>query len=55
MAASVIDALVITLGLDTSSYDKGQKNVTEGMKKSRESAEATAKFMEQQGKKASSF
>ena len=55
MAVSVIDALVITLGLDTSSYDKGQKNVTEGMRKSRESAEATAKFMEQQGKKASSF
>ena len=55
MAASVIDALVITLGLDTSGYDKGRKDVTEGMKKSRENAETTAKFMEAQGKKASSF
>lgn len=55
MAASVIDALVITLGLDTSGYDKGRKDVTEGMKKSRENAETTAKFMETQGKKASSF
>lgn len=55
MAASVIDALVITLGLDTSGYDKGRKDVTEGMKKSRENAETTAKFMESQGKKASSF
>lgn len=55
MAASVIDALVITLGLDTSGYDKGRKDVTEGMKKSRENAEKTAKFMESQGKKASSF
>lgn len=55
MAASVIDALVITLGLDTSGYDKGRKDVTEGMKKSRENAETTAKFMESQGKRASSF
>lgn len=55
MAASVIDALVITLRLDTSGYDKGRKDVTEGMKKSRENAETTAKFMEAQGKKASSF
>lgn len=55
MATSVIDALVITLGLDTSNYDKGRKDVSEGMKKSRENAESTAKYMEAQGKKASTF
>jgi len=55
MAASIIDALVITLGLDTSDYDKQRGDVEEGMKNAREDASKTAKDMESQGKRASSF
>lgn len=55
MAASIIDALVITLGLDTSDYDKKRKDVGEGLKDAREDASKTAKEMESQGKRAASF
>lgn len=55
MATSIVDALVITLGIDTSNYDKGQKRVSSGLKKTRDDAGDTAKFMEAQGKRASGF
>ncbi|HFE2689474.1 TPA: transglycosylase SLT domain-containing protein [Klebsiella quasipneumoniae subsp. similipneumoniae] len=55
MAATVIDALLITLGLDTSDFRKGQKDVSEDLKKQREDAKKTAKEMAEQGKKAAAF
>ncbi|MHB7214103.1 lytic transglycosylase domain-containing protein, partial [Klebsiella pneumoniae] len=51
----VIDALLITLGLDTSDFRKGQKDVSDDLKKQREDAKKTAKEMAEQGKKAASF
>lgn len=55
MAATVIDALLITLGLDTSQFRKGQQEVSDDLKKQREDAKNTAKEMAEQGKKAASF
>ncbi|HHT0275181.1 lytic transglycosylase domain-containing protein [Klebsiella oxytoca] len=55
MAATVIDALLVTLGLDTSDFRKGQKDVSNDLKKQREDAKNTAKEMAEQGKKAASF
>ncbi|PLG17344.1 transglycosylase [Klebsiella quasipneumoniae] len=55
MAATVIDALLVTLGLDTSQFRKGQQEVSDDLKKQREDAKNTAKEMEEQGKKAASF
>lgn len=55
MAATVIDALLITLGLDTSDFRKGQKDVSDDLKKQREDAKKTAKEMAEQGKKAAAF
>ncbi|HDE2051445.1 TPA: lytic transglycosylase domain-containing protein [Klebsiella pneumoniae] len=55
MAATVIDALLVTLGLDTSDFRKGQKDVSDDLKKQREDAKKTAKDMAEQGKKAASF
>ncbi len=55
MAATVIDALLITLGLDTSQFRKGQQEVSDDLKKQREDAKKTAKEMAEQGKKAAAF
>lgn len=55
MAATVIDALLITLGLDTSDFRKGQKDVSDDLRKQREDAKKTAKEMAEQGKKAAAF
>ncbi|HDK6596417.1 TPA: lytic transglycosylase domain-containing protein [Klebsiella variicola] len=55
MAATVIDALLITLGLDASQFRKGQQEVSDDLKKQREDAKNTAKEMAEQGKKAASF
>ncbi|MGI1321164.1 lytic transglycosylase domain-containing protein [Klebsiella quasipneumoniae subsp. similipneumoniae] len=55
MAATVIDALLVTLGLDTSDFRKGQKDVSDDLKKLREDAKKTAKEMAEQGKKAAAF
>lgn len=55
MAATVIDALMVTLGLDTSQFRKGQQEVSDDLKKQREDAKNTAKEMAEQGKKAASF
>ncbi|EPG8280293.1 transglycosylase SLT domain-containing protein [Klebsiella aerogenes] len=55
MAATVIDALMVTLGLDASNFRKGQKEVSDDLKKQRENAQKTAKEMAEQGKRAASF
>ncbi|HEC2598607.1 TPA: lytic transglycosylase domain-containing protein [Raoultella ornithinolytica] len=55
MAATVIDALLVTLGLDASDFRKGQQEVSDDLKKQREDAKNTAKEMAEQGKKAASF
>lgn len=55
MAATVIDALLVTLGLDTSQFRKGQQEVSDDLKKQREDTKNTAKEMAEQGKKAASF
>ena len=55
MAATVIDALLVTLGLDTSDFRKGQKDVSDDLKTQREDAKKTAKDMAEQGKKAAAF
>ncbi|HBR8097492.1 TPA: lytic transglycosylase domain-containing protein [Klebsiella variicola subsp. variicola] len=55
MAATVIDALLVTLGLDTSQFRKGQQEVSDDLKKQREDAKNTAKEMAEQGKKAAAF
>lgn len=55
MAATVIDALLVTLGLDTSEFRKGQQEVSDDLKKQREDAKNTAKEMAEQGKKAATF
>lgn len=55
MAATVIDALMVTLGLDTSQFRKGQQEVSDDLKKQREDAKNTAKEMAEQGKKAATF
>ncbi|UVZ84445.1 lytic transglycosylase domain-containing protein [Klebsiella michiganensis] len=55
MAATVIDALLVTLGLDTSQFRKGRQEVSDDLKKQREDAKNTAKEMAEQGKKAASF
>lgn len=51
----IIDALVITLGLDNSGFKKGTKETKEGMDKVKADAAATAKVMQEQGKKAGEF
>lgn len=53
--ATVIDALVVTLGLDPSGFNKGQKDVKGGLDDTRKQAEQTAKDMEAAGKRAASF
>ncbi|HFK5622937.1 TPA: transglycosylase SLT domain-containing protein [Enterobacter cloacae] len=53
--ATVIDSLIVKLGLDPSDFKAGQKEVKKGLKDTRDNAEQTAKDMEAYGKKASSF
>jgi len=55
MAGTIIDALVVTLGLDTSDFRRGQRETSEGLDDTRKKADSTAKDMEAYGKKASSF
>ncbi|WP_312387852.1 hypothetical protein [Atlantibacter hermannii] len=55
MAGTIIDALVVTLGLDSSGFKKGQKEVSDGLDDTRNDAERTAKDMEASGKRAASF
>jgi soluble lytic murein transglycosylase-like protein len=53
--ATLIDALVITLGLDSTAFKAGQKETAEGLKKTADQSTQVAKLMEEQGKKAASF
>ncbi|WP_369788309.1 lytic transglycosylase domain-containing protein [Rouxiella sp. WC2420] len=53
--ANIIDALIITLGIDASSFNSGQKKVSEDLKKTGKDADKTAKDMEAAGKRAASF
>ncbi|MGD9424010.1 lytic transglycosylase domain-containing protein [Pantoea sp. NSTU24] len=53
--ATIIDALVVTLGLDATGFNKGQKDVKGGLDDTRKQSEQTAKDMEAAGKRAASF
>ncbi|WP_147196050.1 hypothetical protein [Pantoea sp. CCBC3-3-1] len=55
MAGTIIDALVVTLGLDSSGFKKGQQETKEGLQNTRKESEQTAKDMEAAGKRAASF
>lgn len=52
---TIIDSLVVTLGLDSSGFKKGQTEVKKGLDDTRKNADQTAKDMEAAGKRASSF
>lgn len=53
--ATIIDALVVMLSLDSSKFQKGQKDAQNALKNTRDSAQKTAKGMEEDGKKAAEF
>jgi len=53
--ATIIDSLAIELGMDSSSFEKGMKDVLAGMKKTSDAADRTAKDLEANGKKAAEF
>lgn len=53
--ATVIDSLVVTLGLDPSKFQEGGEKVKEGLKTTREDADRTAKDLEVAGKRAANF
>lgn len=53
--ATIIDSLVVTLGLDPSGFKKGQDEVKKGLNDTRKNADQTAKDMEAAGKRAASF
>ncbi|MGQ6231052.1 hypothetical protein ACUNFK_22895 [Serratia sp. IR-2025] len=52
---TIIDSLVVTLGLDSSGFKKGQAEVKKGLDDTRNNADQTAKDMEAAGKRAASF
>ncbi|GEM_PF-636050 len=52
---TIIDSLVVTLGLDPSGFKKGQKEVKDGLSDTRSNADQAAKDMEAAGKRAASF
>ncbi len=53
--STIIDSLLITLGLDASKFNKGQKDVQESLKKTKEGSNKVAKDMEADGKQAAQF
>lgn len=55
MPATVIDALVVTLGLDKSKFEQGSREADKGIKKTKESALKAGKDMEAAGKQAAVF
>lgn len=55
MSTTVVDALVVTLGLDPSNFTKGQKAAAGALLNTRKEASATAKDMEAKGKQAAQF
>lgn len=52
---TIIDSLIMTLGLDASDFEKGQKEASTHVKKLKEDAEKTSKEMQESGKKAAEF
>lgn len=55
MAATIIDSLIVTLGLDPKNFTEGQKKALASFKKTKEDATATAKEMEARGKQGAQF
>src|SRR4051812_47527281 len=55
MAATVVDALVVTLGLDPKNYNQGLKKAVEDLNKAKFEASSTAKSIEASGKQAAQF
>ncbi len=53
--ASIIDAFLVTLGLDTTNFKKGVDEAEEGQKQTRESADKTAEHLKEKGKSAGEF
>lgn len=53
--STVIDALVVTLGLDPKNFQRGQKQARDDLNKTRQDADRTAKELEQRGKQAAEF
>lgn len=53
--ATVIDSLIVKLGIQSDEFKKGSQEVRDGMKKTREDSEKTSKEMEANGKRAASF
>ncbi|WP_241364092.1 lytic transglycosylase domain-containing protein [Klebsiella pneumoniae] len=55
MSATVIDALLVTLGLDPSNFTAGTKQVSQDLVLLKKDSEKTAKGMAEDGKKAAEF
>jgi hypothetical protein len=53
--ATVIDALIVTLGLDPANFTQGQKEAVKSLKKTEDEAARTAKELEARGKQAAQF
>lgn len=53
--ATVIDALVVTLGLDPAQFKKGSAEVDQSLKKTSQETTRTAREMEERGKQAAAF
>lgn len=53
--ATVIDSLVVKLGLDSSAFERGEKRVAEGLDKTRKSADRVGDDIAASGKKAAEF
>lgn len=55
MSATVIDALLVTLGLDPSGFTAGTNEVTQDLDKLKKNSESTSKAMAEEGEKAAEF
>jgi hypothetical protein len=53
--ATIIDTLIVQLGLDPSKFTEGQKKAVAELKKTRESAEVTGKELQTRGKQGAEF
>ena len=52
---TIVDALVVTLGLDPAGFVKGQKDAAQSFKKTQDEATAVGKQIENSGKQAAEF
>lgn len=53
--STIIDSLIVTLGLDSKDFEAGQKKTQQAFDKTRKDADKTAKELEQAGKQAAEF